>query len=73
MEDKSTLSSILGTVFMLHFWGGLWYWWYLAYDLGNWTMWLASLFPPFMVVAVPTAIWSFYVEVPQWVYGTFGG
>lgn len=65
------VSTLIIFVFA-HFWVGIIYWWWMAYDLGSWWMWGLSLFPPFTVVAVVTAVWSFYIGVPAWVIGTFG-
>lgn len=68
----STLGALPVILIMGHFWVGLLYWWWIAYDLGSWWMWGLSLFPPFTVVAVLTSIWSMYLGIPAWVFAHFG-
>jgi len=66
------VTTLPGVLFMLIFWGGLFHWYWLAYQLGSWGMFFMTLFPPTTVVAVPTGAWSVVFDVPGWVLGTFG-
>lgn len=69
---RSSLASLPGIVFGLIFFAGLLHWYWLAYEMGSWWMFLMTLFPPTTVVAVLTGAWSFVFGVPGWVVGTFG-
>lgn len=57
---------------MIAFWGGLFHWLWLAYQLGSWWMLLMTMFPPTTVLAVGVGIWSVPFGVPVWVLSTFG-
>lgn len=59
-------------LFGLFFWGGLLYWYWMAYQMGSWGMFFMTLFPPTTVVAVFTGAWSMVFGAPGWVLGTFG-
>lgn len=63
---------MLGLVFLLVFWGGLFSWYWTAYALGSWGMFFMTIFPPTLVVAVVTGAWAIVFGVPEWVLATFG-
>ena len=64
----TALKLLVGLVFGFGFWGGLGFWWYLAYTLESWTMFFMTLFPPTLVVSILTAIWSVFFGIPDWVF-----
>jgi len=63
---------MVGLAFLLVFWGGLFYWYWIAYALGSWAMFFMTIFPPTLVVAVAAGAWAIFFGVPEWVLGTFG-
>ncbi|MBL6934090.1 MAG: maltose ABC transporter permease [Alphaproteobacteria bacterium] len=51
---------------------GMAYWVWMAIQLGSFLMFAALFFPPTMIIAAPTGLYSFIFGAPEWVINMFG-
>tara|TARA_R110001606_G_scaffold399274_1_gene583325 strand:- start:5999 stop:6244 length:246 start_codon:yes stop_codon:yes gene_type:complete len=65
-------SGLVMIVLMLSLSVGTLYWFWMAIQLGSFTMFLVLIFPPFLIVAGPIGIYSLIFGVPDWIINIFG-
>jgi len=69
---KNAIEELIHNLIIFVFMLGYVYWWWMAFKLTSFWMFVLAIFPPGLIVSVPLGTWSLLFGQPEWLLNLFG-